>query len=217
MLILAIFTDTIRTFFGLPDGANALAMFRAVHTDPAVHARVVGRYGVCLVGRDFFSKRNAQNLFGSTQFADGYEGWVSWTKERERVRDTALQNGEAGGKSGGDGGSGGSGGGGVSGGGGGGRMKRRAAKREAAAKALMERMMADRLAKEGGAGDRLAEEGGAGEGGAPAGADEVMLLPAPTADRVPLVLWQTYKSSQVGVERKGRKGGRGTAAAVADV
>ena len=80
-----VFTDAIRHFLGFPEGVSARAMFEAVHRDADTYRRVVLQQRVCLVGRDFFSKLNVENLFGSAVFREGDGGWVSWIKERQAV------------------------------------------------------------------------------------------------------------------------------------
>lgn len=66
-----------------------------MYSNAEAYGRVVETHGVCLLGKDAFSKDNAKNMFGSAVFADGEEGWVSWIKERERVSKAAESAAQA--------------------------------------------------------------------------------------------------------------------------
>lgn len=76
-----VWTRAIHEFLGYPIEQRARYTYTLYQTDPE-HRKKINERGIRLEDRPFFSKQMVKNLFGSTQFHDGY---TSWTDTRDQL------------------------------------------------------------------------------------------------------------------------------------
>ena len=75
-----IWTRAIHEFLGYPIEQKAQHTFHLYQTTDRLRFQ---KWGIRLEDRTFFSRKVVKNLYGSTQFSDGY---VSWMEQRDALR-----------------------------------------------------------------------------------------------------------------------------------
>jgi len=83
-----IWTRVIHEFMGYPKEQRARHTYKLYVSD-VTHREKFKRYGIRLEDRPFFSSVMVKNLYGSTQFQDGYHSWMD---ERDRLRQKHQRN-----------------------------------------------------------------------------------------------------------------------------